>query len=200
MLIFISLYQHRHEIQKLGFELRQHNQRRNTELTLTQFSKSKKARSSFANLSLEMHWLLPKFEKFRHSLWYFGVLLLCFRLMQTSFLTLVPSQLLQAAAMSGITFVTILLQSELAPYRRASDNRVALLAHVLIFSWVRVCLITLLSHARLCANMRDHALYCDDAPLRRYSCFYYGSLGCLRNPSLQRPSACCFAPRPLQCS
>jgi hypothetical protein len=46
MLIFILLYQHRHKIKKLGFELRQHNQRRNTELTLTQFSKSKKARSS----------------------------------------------------------------------------------------------------------------------------------------------------------
>ena len=37
--------------------------------------------------------------------------------------------------MCMFTLITILLQTEFAPYRIASDNRVALLAQVLVFVW-----------------------------------------------------------------
>ena len=136
-LLFVKLmFQHRHAIQKLGIDLQQHNQLRDTGLTISQYAKSKRARTSFTTLSLEMQWLMPKFEQFRPTAWYFGIVLLLFRLMQTSFLALVPTQRVQSAIMCAITLASILVQSELAPYRRSSDNQVALLAQVLVFFWV----------------------------------------------------------------
>jgi len=45
--------------------------------------------------------------------------------------------------MCCITLVSILLQSELSPFRRSSDNHVALQAQVLVFVWVFVLLLRL---------------------------------------------------------
>ena len=78
---------------------------------------------------------------FKPTQWFAGVLLLVLRLLQTTFMALVPSQLVQAAIMCFITLLSISMQSELAPYRRASDNRVALLAHWLVFLWVSTLLL-----------------------------------------------------------
>jgi hypothetical protein len=61
-LFFVTMYRHRRSIQKLGNELQQHNQRLGTGLNIKQLAKSRSARASFANLSMEMKWLLPKFE------------------------------------------------------------------------------------------------------------------------------------------
>jgi len=83
------MFQHRHAIEKLGTELQEHNQRRGTGLNMEQLAKSKQARSSFASLTLEMQWLLPKVEMFRAANWWFGVLLLVLRLLQTTFMALV---------------------------------------------------------------------------------------------------------------
>lgn len=112
-----------------------------TGLNANQLIKSKQARNSFISLTTEIRWLLPKFEKFLPQFWYHGVVLLALRLLQTSFMVLVPSQLVQASVMCCVTLVAILLQSELSPYRRASDNHVALLAQVLLFCWVFVLML-----------------------------------------------------------
>lgn len=135
------MYQHRSKIQKLGVEMQQYNSLRRTGLTANQLIKSKQARTSFVSLTTEISWLLPKFEKFLPEYWYHGVVLLALRLLQTSFMALVPSQHAQAAIMLYVTLVSILLQSECSPYRRASDNHVALLAQVLVFSWVLVLML-----------------------------------------------------------
>ena len=135
MLMFTAMHQNRHAIQKFGHELRQYNQKRGSGQTANQLIKSKQARNSFSTLTTEIRWLLPKVEKFRPEQWFTGVLLLVVRLLQTSILALVPNQLAQAAIMCLITLFAVTLQRELSPYRRASDNHVALLAQWLIFTW-----------------------------------------------------------------
>lgn len=140
-LMFTAMYHQRHAIKKLGLELECHNNRRGAGLNIAQFAKSKHARSSFASLTVEMQWLLPQFEEFTPAQWYTGTMLLVIRLVQTSLMALVPSQFAQAAIMCCVTLVAILLQSELSPYRRASDNHVALLSQVLVFTWVFILMV-----------------------------------------------------------
>ena len=135
-LMFTTMYQQRHAIHKLGLELQRHNQVRGTGLTMAQLAKSKHARRSFAALQTEMKWLLPKFEAFTPAQWYASIVLLVIRLIRTSLMALVPSQFVQAIIMCCVTQVAILLQSELSPYRRASDNHVALLSQVLVLSLI----------------------------------------------------------------
>ena len=135
MLMFTAMHQNRHAIQKFGHELRQYNQKRGSGQTANQLIKSKQARNSFSTLTTEIRWLLPKVEKFRPEYWYHGIVLLALRLLQTSFLALTPSQVVQAAVMCLVTLVAVTLQRELSPYRRVSDNHVALLAQWLVFAW-----------------------------------------------------------------
>ena len=139
--IFWTMYQHRSAIEKLGLDLQRHNSERGVSLNANQLARSKKARASFMALTVEIQWLLPKFEKFRTSEWFAGIYLLLLRLLQTTFMALVPSQLAQSAMMCCITMGAILLQSDRAPYRRASDNRIALLSQVLVSCWVFVLLL-----------------------------------------------------------
>jgi hypothetical protein len=120
----------------MGTDLQDHNKSRGTTLTAQQFAKSKHARSSFASLTVEMAWLLPKFEKFKPEFWHCGVVSLVLRLAQTSLMALLPSQNAQAAIVSLLTLVALSLIIELSPMRRASDNRVAVLSQGLIFIWV----------------------------------------------------------------
>ena len=134
--MFTTMYHQRHAIQKLGLELQRHNQKRGTGLNMQHLARSQQARSSFASLAVEMQWLLPKFEAFDPAQWYAGIALLVIRLVQTSLMALVRSQLIQAIIMCCVTLVAMLLQSEIAPYRRTSDNAVALLAQLLVFVWV----------------------------------------------------------------
>ena len=140
-LIFTIMFQHRHEIQKLGADLQQHNQRQRTGLTANQLVGSKRARSSFVAAVDDLRWLLPKFEKFRPELWFSGVLLLLVRLLQTSFMAFVRSQLKQAAIVCFVSLVSVIAHSEFSPMRRSSDNHVALMAQVLVFSWAFVLLL-----------------------------------------------------------
>ena len=128
------MYQQRRAIQKLGNEM-QHYNKHGTALTANQIIKSKQPRNSFTSLTTEIRWLLPKFEKFLPEYWYANIVLLVIRLLQTSFMALVPRQLVQASIMLCVTLLSISLQSEFSPYRRASDNRVALLAQWLILAW-----------------------------------------------------------------
>ena len=129
----MTMYPHRHTIRKMGTDLQEHNKSRGTTLTSQQFAKSKHARSSFASLTVEMAWLLPKFEKFRPELWFAGVAMLVLRLIQTSLMALVRTQRVQAAVVSLVTMIALCLLRELAPMRRPSDNRVVVLSQALIF-------------------------------------------------------------------
>ena len=79
-------------------DLQQHNTSRGTAMTTRQLATSKHARSSFANLAIEMTWLLPKFEKYRPDVWYAGVCLLVLRLLQTSVVVFVKTQKVQGEA------------------------------------------------------------------------------------------------------
>ena len=140
-LIFTTMYRYRDAIHKLGTELHRHNQSRGSVMTVNQFAKSKQARNSFASLSVEMLWLLPKFEKFRPSAWWAGVGMLVLRLFQTSLMALVRTQLEQATIVSCVTLISISLLRELSPMRVASDNQVAVLAQALVFCWTFVLLL-----------------------------------------------------------
>ena len=106
-LIFVIMFQHRHHMLKLSSELQRHNSARGTGLNVNQLAKSKHARGSFASLTVEMRWLLPKFDKFKPGLWHTGVSLLVLRLLQTSFMALVRTQKAQAAIMCCVTLVSI---------------------------------------------------------------------------------------------
>ena len=140
-LIFTVMFQHRRAIQKIGHDLQQHNRRSRTGLTASQLSGSKRARRSFVALTTELAWLLPRFEKFRPGLWVSGVLLLLLRLLQTSFMAFVRSQLKQAAIVCFVSLLSILAHSAFLPMRRSSDNHVALMAQVLVFSWAFILLL-----------------------------------------------------------
>ena len=104
-LIFTTMYSHRHAIQKLGTEMQQYNQPRGTRLNANQLIKSKQARGSFVSLTAEVRWLLPKFEKFSAEYWFFGIVQLALRLLQTSFMALVPSQYIQVTIVCDKGFV-----------------------------------------------------------------------------------------------
>ena len=137
----MSLFRHRHATKKLGTELQEHNQRLGSGRNLNQLAKSKVARSSFVAKTQEMRWLTPKFEKFRPSLYLMGVVLLGLRLLQTSFIALVRTQIVQAAIVCFVTLASALVQTQLSPYRRNSDNHVALLVQCLVFLWTFILLL-----------------------------------------------------------
>ena len=70
IVIFTTMYLNKDAIRKLGTEVQQHNLRRGgTSLNAIQLAKSKQARASFVALTTDMQWLMPKFEKFKPSLW-----------------------------------------------------------------------------------------------------------------------------------
>ena len=127
----MTMYPHRHAIRKMGTDPQDHNKSRGTTLTSQQLAKSKRARSSFTSLTVEMAWLLPKFEKFKPEFWHYGVVSLVLRLVQTSLMALLPSQNVQAAIVSLVTLVALFLMLELSPMRLASDNRIAVLSQEL---------------------------------------------------------------------
>jgi hypothetical protein len=110
MLIFVTMYRNRSAIITLGEKLQEHSQNRGTALSMTQVAKSKRSRASFTGLVVELQWLIPKFEQFKTSQWHAGVWLLLLRLLQTSLMALIPSQLEQAAIMCIITLASIGLQ------------------------------------------------------------------------------------------
>jgi hypothetical protein len=117
-------------------DLQQHNMNRGTVLTTQQLATSRHARSSFASLTVEMAWLLPKVDKFRPSAWSAGVCLLVLRLLQTSVVAFVKSQHVQAAIVSCWALFAACLLREVSPMRKPSDNQVAVMSQILIFIWV----------------------------------------------------------------
>ena len=136
LLICTLLHKYRDAIQKLGTELNLHQQRQGMGLNMQKLSKSRHARGSFVGIATDLRWLRPKFEKYKPASCYAGVRFLGIRLLQTSFMALIPSQHVQAAVMCLLTLAAISLQRETQPYLRPSDNKVVLLVQWLIFGWV----------------------------------------------------------------
>ena len=64
-----------------------------------------------------------------------GVFLLITRLLQTSLMVLFPEQRTQSAFASVVSLTSIVVERELSPYRRSSDNQIAVLARWLVFLW-----------------------------------------------------------------
>ena len=74
--------------------------------------------------------LAPKYEHFRTGYYWFGVVQLCVRLLQTSLLTFFAAPKVQATFASMVALCMISVQRELRPFVSHSDNVVALLAIV----------------------------------------------------------------------
>ena len=145
LLIFTILFQNRHTIKKLGGDLEQHNKRHSTHLSVAELARSRRLsrRESFANLAVQNDWLIGKFEKYSPERWYAGICYLAVRLVQTSFMAMVRTQLVQAGIVCSITLLVAIVQREFSPFSRASDNHVALLTQMLIFSWIFIFLLRL---------------------------------------------------------
>ena len=134
----MTMYVHRDAIERLGVDLQMHNQSHTSSFTTRQFAKSRHARPSFVALSMNMTWLLSKFEKFKPSFWAAGVGLLVLRLLQTSLMAIVRTQRVQAAIVCVLTLIAVSVLQELSPMQRDSDSRIAVLSQQLIFAWVFV--------------------------------------------------------------
>ena len=80
--------------------------------------------------------LAPKYEHFRTGYYWFGVVQLGVRLLQTSLLTFFNTPKVQAAFASMVALCMISVQRELRPFVSRSDNLVALLALWCLFIWM----------------------------------------------------------------
>ena len=100
-----------------------------------------KRRASFMDQFTSLSYLVHQFEIFSPSRWYAGVCLLVLRLLQTTLMTTIPTQLVQAAVACLLALGAVSTQREFSPYRRPSDNHVAVLVHWLVFEWAFVMLL-----------------------------------------------------------
>ena len=94
---------------------------------------------SWINTYEEHHWFVWQAPE----RWYAGICYLVVRLIQTSFMAMIRTQMLQAILVCSFTLLVCVVQREFSPMRRASDNHVALLAQMLIFTWVFIFLLRL---------------------------------------------------------
>ena len=151
MLIFGLLYRRRADIHVLGRNLQIESERTGvvtiaSELLEANQQRQQRSRSasslrqrpSIVGKSNSLMYLVHVFGNFTPLRYYMGVYLLLTRLAQTSLMTIVHNQLAQAAIMGCITLCAAIIQRELSPYRRASDNLSSLLGHGLVFAWVFV--------------------------------------------------------------
>ena len=143
--LFSLLYPHRKKIESLLNEVKAQdevaaNGGRLSISTIGQVARSednnkRRHRPSVIALSNDMMWLSSKFDKFEPKRWWMGVVLIIGRLLQTSLMVIFPAQDIQAAYASLIALLTTVLQQGLRPYRRLSDNDVAMYAGGVVFAW-----------------------------------------------------------------
>ena len=135
---YCLLFRRQADIQILGQKLDHEGERSGIMTYASDLSKTKHMTLSVAKLQRRpsvvghfqsLKYLVHQFEKFRPTHWYMGVCLLLLRLFQTCLMTVIKSQLAQAATMGCITLCAAFLQNNLSPYRRQTDNHVALLIH-----------------------------------------------------------------------
>ena len=103
--------------------------------------------SSIANLTNELLWLLPRFESFEPDRWWWGTFSLAMRLCQSSLLVIFYNQTIQTVYACIIGQVAVCAQRNVNPYRRDSDNSVALMVQWLVFVWCAVFLARVITAA-----------------------------------------------------
>ena len=138
LLIVGLMYPRRTQIQ----ELMRDTKRRETTNTASPVQRDG---SSIVNLTNEFRWLLPRFESFEPDRWYFGPCFLILRLCQSSTMVIFRRQTIQAVYACIIGQAAISAQLNLRPYRRRSDNQVALMAQWLVFIWCAVLLMHIIT-------------------------------------------------------
>ena len=142
LLLVTLLYPKREQIKKILTDIEEQDLKTHTVTTVKEIVASKRRqRASIVELSESIRWLVPKFEKFQPACWWFGAFALVLRLCQSSMMVMFENQSIQAGCASIIAQVAICAQRNLAPYRRASDNEIALYAQWLIFTWCSMLLL-----------------------------------------------------------
>ena len=100
--------------------------------------------------------LSSKLDKFQPQSWWTSSYLVAMRILQTSAMVFIASPSAQAAIASLIALIVVSVQTHTAPYRRASDNRAALVATWVIFIW---CFVLLVRHTTVTSEwLRDQIL------------------------------------------
>jgi len=89
----------------------------------------------------DLMWLSSKLDKFQPQSWWTSSYLVAMRILQTSAMVFIKNPSAQAAMASLIALIAVSVQTHTAPYRRASDNRAALVATWVIFIWCFVLLV-----------------------------------------------------------
>ena len=150
LLLVVLIYPKREQIKKILTDIKEQDRKTHTVTTVTEVVASKRRqRASIVELSASVHWLVPKFEKFEPECWGYGAFALVLRLCQSSMMVMFDDQSIQAACASMIAQVGICAQRNLAPYRRASDNEIALYAQWLIFIWCSMLLLRVIGAVAL---------------------------------------------------
>ena len=95
----------------------------------------RKSKLSIQALSQRRSWLAFFFERYRPGCWWTRVFLVVVRLLQTSLAVFFRDQTILTTYATCTALLAICVQRELKPYRRNTDNTVALLASWLVFCW-----------------------------------------------------------------
>jgi len=139
LLLFSALYYNRDEINRVQEALKDNDLQQSDVLSVKRmvegFSANGRRGSIVASVKGSMLFLVKRFEKYSPGRWYAGTFLLVLRILQTSVLVLIPSQELQAAAASALAIFGANVLRELRPFRRNSDNEVAVAAQYCVFLW-----------------------------------------------------------------
>ena len=130
------MFPHRHGIIKIMTNLQGADDVHHTLTTIEEVrTKKKKRRASIEDLAVSLQWLESKFEQFQSDRWWFGSFSIVIRLCQSSLMMVFQNQAVQSIFACLIAQVAICSQRNLAPFRRESDNEIALLSQWVIFVW-----------------------------------------------------------------
>ena len=133
------MHSHREEIARLQQALEEQDATSPAFMTAEELAQQLQSRGRRPSIVVSVRenigWIVGKFEKFRPGRQTSGVFLLVLRMMQTSVLVLVPRQNLQSAAACAIALVAACVLRETMPFRRQSDNEVAVMTQYCVFLW-----------------------------------------------------------------
>ena len=130
------MFPHRHGIVKIMSNIQESDDAQDTLATIEEVrTKKKTRRASIEDLAVSLQWLESKFEQFQSNRWWFGSLSIVIRLCQSSLMVVFQNQAIQSIFACLIAQVAICSQRNLVPFRRESDNEIALLSQWVIFVW-----------------------------------------------------------------
>jgi hypothetical protein len=115
--------------------------------TTAQKRRPSRRASMMITQATDLMWLSSKLGKFQPQSWWTSSYLVAMRILQTSAMVFIASL---------IALIAVSVQTHTAPYRRASDNRAALVATWVIFIW---CFVLLVRHTTVTSEwLRDQIL------------------------------------------